>query len=85
MKVKLLKAKSQPQAAPVVGPSLAEQLRAAQAAAEEYIESVAQKEKAASPLQPLEWHRLDIRLRFGRSAVDCALKLLEVEEKNNGR
>jgi hypothetical protein len=61
--------------------SLAEQLRAAQAAAEEYVESVALKEKAASPLQPLEWHRLNLRLRFGRSALDCALALIDQEKK----
>ena len=71
-----LKAK---QEAPAKGPSLAEQLRAAQAAAEAYIEEIAQKEKAMSPLQPLDWHRLNLRLMYGRDACGCALKLLEKE------
>lgn len=74
-----VKTKPQPEASAEV--SLAEQLRAAQAAAEEYVEAVALREKAASPLQPLEWHRLNLRLRFGRSACDCALALIDQEQK----
>ncbi len=81
----LLKNKQLPpkvEAAPAVSTlaDLKAQLLAAQAAAEEYIETVAQKEKANSPLQPLEWHRLNLRLRFGRSALDCALALLDQEK-----
>ena len=87
MNVRLLKAKSPPTkvgAATAVSPlaDLKAQLLAARDAAEAYIKSVALKEKAASPLQPLEWHRLNLRLRFGRSAVDCALALLK--EAGNG-
>jgi hypothetical protein len=79
----LKKSQPQPEKDPEIksGSDLAEQLRAAQAAAEAYIAGVALKEKAASPLQPLPWHEMSLRLRFGRSAVDCALKLLELAEK----
>ena len=79
--MKLLK-KSQPQKEAAAAVSLTDQLRAAQAAAEAYIESIALREKAASPLQPLEWHRMDLRLRFGRSATECALALLEKKNTN---
>jgi hypothetical protein len=83
--MKLLK-KSQPQKEAAVAVSLTDQLKnqltQACAAAEEYIETIAQREKAASPLQPLEWHRMDLRLRFGRCGCKCALALLERE--NNG-
>ena len=80
---KTMAAKSKAEAPPAEKPevSLAEQLRAAQAAAEEYIEGVALRWKAASPLQPIQWHRLDMRLRFGRSALDCALALIDQEQK----
>jgi len=60
---------------------LKNQLLAAQTAAEAYVQSVALKEKAASPLQPLPWHELQLRLRYGRAATECALALLEAEEK----
>ena len=65
--MKLLK-KSQPQqevpSAEKPEVSLAElksQLPAAREAAEVYVQSVALKEKAASPLQPLPWHRMQLR------------------------
>jgi hypothetical protein len=58
---------------------LKNQLTQACAAGEEYIEKVALAEKAASPLQPLEWHRLNLRLMYGRCACKCALALLEKE------
>jgi hypothetical protein len=74
--------KKQPQEAPAKEPSLADQLTAACAAAEAYIATVAQKEKQASPLQPLPWHEMNLRLMYGRCACKCALALLE---KENGR
>ena len=79
--MKLLKAK-QPQEAPVKGPSLADQLTAACNAAEKYIATIAQKEKDASPLQPLPWHEMNLRLMYGRCACKCALALLEKESAN---
>jgi hypothetical protein len=79
--MKLMKAKSQPQAAPQPGPSLADQLRAAQAAAEEYIEKVVQGLKREHTLLSVEWIAQDLRLKYGRNAVACALALLELEEK----
>ena len=81
--MKLLK-KSQPQkeTAPVAV-SLKAQLKQAVAAAEEYIAKIAQREKDASPLQPLPWHELNLRFQFGRDSVSCALALLEKE--SNGK
>ena len=80
--MKLLKAK-QPQKETSAEVSLAdqlkEQLKEACAAGEEYIEQAAQKEKAASPLQPLEWHRMNLRSMYGRCACKCALALMEKE------
>jgi hypothetical protein len=85
MNVRLLKAKSQPpkEAASAVSPlaDLKAQLLAAHDAAEEYIAQVAAREKAASPLQPLAWHELQLRLRYGRAGTECALGILAAEEK----
>jgi hypothetical protein len=61
------------------------QLLAAHDAAEAYIAQIAARDKAASPLQPLAWHELQLRLRYGRAGTECALKLIEAEEKNNAR
>ena len=86
--MKLLK-KSQPQhqeAAAAVSPlaDLKKQLTEARDAAEVFVQSVALKEKAASPLQPLPWHRMQLDLRYGRAATECALGIIAAEEKNNG-
>jgi hypothetical protein len=78
----LKKSQPQPEAAPAV--SLADQLTAACDAAEAYIATIAQREKDASPLQPLGWHQMQIYLRYGRCACKCALALLE-KEKHDGR
>ena len=85
--MKLLKKQPQKEAAPVAVSPLADlknQLEQAVAAAEAYIATVAQREKDASPLQPLPWHDLNLRLQFGRDSVRCALALLE-RETANGR
>jgi hypothetical protein len=63
-------------------PSLKDQLKQAVDAAEKYIATVAQREKDASPLQPLSWHELNLRLQYGRDSVRCALALLEKEQSN---
>jgi hypothetical protein len=76
----LKKSQPQPEAAPAV--SLADQLTAACVAAEKYIASIAQREKDASPLQPLAWHEMQIRLRFGNCGCKCALALLSKEAGN---
>jgi hypothetical protein len=78
--MKLLKKQPQKEASSEV--SLADQLKQAVDAAEKYIAAVAQKEKDASPLQPLSWHELNLRLQFGRDSVRCALALLEKEQSN---
>jgi hypothetical protein len=78
--MKLLKKQPQKEAAPAV--SLKAQLEQASAAAEAYIATVAQREKDASPLQPLSWHELNLRLQHGRDSVRCALALLEKEQSN---
>jgi hypothetical protein len=77
--MKFSKAKQTQQEAPAVEPSLADQLTAACAAAEKYIASIAAREKGASPLQPLAWHEMNIRLMHGRCACKCALALMEKE------
>jgi hypothetical protein len=74
----MIKLKNKQEAAPAV--SLARQLRAACDAAEKYIATIAQREKDASPLQPLAWHEMQIRLRYGRCGCKCALALLEREK-----
>jgi hypothetical protein len=79
--MKLLKTKQpKEEAAPAV--SLKAQLEQAVAAAEEYIAQIAQREKNASPLQPLSWHEMSLRLQHGRDSVRCALGLLEKEQSN---
>ena len=79
-----VKTKPQPEAASAVSPlaDLKKQLTEARDAAEAYVQSVALKEKAASPLQPLPWHEMQLRLRYGRAATECALALLEKEAGN---
>jgi hypothetical protein len=79
--MKLLKAK-EPQKVASAEVSLADQLTAACAAGEAFIETIAQKEKAASPLQPLAWHQMNLRLMYGRCACKCALALMEKEAGN---
>jgi hypothetical protein len=80
--MKFLKTKSAPK--PVValerGP-LAEKLKEACAAAEEYIETIAAKQKAEAPTIPLDWHRMNLRLRYGKCACKCALALLDQEKE----
>jgi hypothetical protein len=77
---KLMK-KSQPQAAPVVGPSLADRIKDTCAAAEAYVETIALREKAEAPTIPLDWHRMNLHMMHGRCPCRCALKLLELAEK----
>jgi hypothetical protein len=77
--MKLLKQKEVPAERPV---PLKDQLTAACVAGEKYIAAYAQREKDASPLQPLAWHKLQIRLRYGRCACKCALALLSKEAGN---
>jgi hypothetical protein len=81
--MKLPNKTKQPQKEAATAASLAAQLNAACAAAESHILTIAQKEKAASPLQPLPWHEMNLRLMYGRCACKCALALLERE--SNGR
>jgi hypothetical protein len=78
--MKLLK-KSQPkeEAAPAV--SLKAKLEEAVAAAEEYIETVVEREKAEHTLISRDWIRMDLKLKHGRDSVRCALALLE-KDKN---
>lgn len=78
---KLLKAKQEAASAVSSLADLKAQLLAAHDAAEEYIAQVAAREKQQSPLQPLAWHEMQIRLRYGRAGTECALKLIEAEEK----
>jgi hypothetical protein len=87
MIVKLLKAKSQPQpqSAPDKGRSLADQIRAAQAAAAEFVESKVQeiKDSPEGELLPIDWLRMNIRAttRAGGCACKAALSLINRDGK----
>jgi hypothetical protein len=74
-------AKATTKAQPEPQLSLADQIRAAQQAAEELIEREAQKIKASrdGARLPIDWIRLDIRTRMkgGQCHCRCALNLLE--------
>ena len=78
--------KPQPEAASAVSPlaALKKQLTEARDAAEAYVQSAALKEKAASPCSRLPWHEMQLRLRYGRAATECALGIIAAEEKSNG-
>jgi hypothetical protein len=80
--VKLLKTKREEAPALTPEQSLRDQLEAAVAAAEKYVAQIAQKEKDASPLQPLPWHEMNLRLIHGRDSVRCALGLLSKEQSD---
>jgi hypothetical protein len=74
------KLKTKPEA---LVPSLADQLRAAQAAAEELIESEAQRIKSTVDAAglPINWIRANLRARMGGSCnCACALRLLETKK-----
>jgi hypothetical protein len=58
---------------------LADRIRQGCNLAEDYVESVAQKEKAEYPSIPLEWQRLNLKLTYGSCACRAALALLEKE------
>jgi hypothetical protein len=75
----------QPKEAPTVGPSLADQIRAAQAAAEEFIESKVQEIKNSPDGQslPISWLRQNIfAVHKARGcSCRCALSLMAAAEK----
>jgi hypothetical protein len=79
-----LKAK-QPQSAPDKGRSLADQLRAAQAAAEEFIQKEVQriKDSPEGASLPIAWLASNIRAttRAGGCHCKCALALLDRDGK----
>jgi hypothetical protein len=77
-KSKMAKAKSESQ------PSLEEQLRAARAASEMFIETKVAELKAEHPALSVEWLRLNLRATH-RGACDCRLALMLIEEANGGR
>jgi hypothetical protein len=79
LRTKKLKTEEAPAATPE--PSLADRLKEACAAAEAFIETIAQKEKAEAPTIPIDWHRLNLKLMYGSCACKCALALLEKEAK----
>jgi hypothetical protein len=84
MKLKAKQPQKETSAEVSLADQLKEQLTEACAAAEGYIAKAAQREKAASPLQPLPWHELNLRLMHGRCACKCALALM-AKEAGNGQ
>ena len=75
-------AKAAAKAAPEPQLSLADQIRAAQQAAEELIAAKVQELKVAHPTLPVGWLEMDLRHRMKGGACDCkcALALLEKEK-----
>ena len=69
---------------PAPEPSLADQLRAAQQAAEDFIQNKVQELKVAHPKLPIGWLEMDLRTRMrgGQCHCECVLNILG--EKDSG-
>lgn len=80
-----IKTQRRPQSAPDKGRSLADQIRAAQAAAAEFVERKVQeiKDSPEGESLPIEWLRQNLRAttRAGGCSCKAALVLLDREKK----
>jgi hypothetical protein len=83
MSMARFKTQPKPQEAAVVRPSLAEQIRAAQAAATEFVERKVQeiKDSPEGELLPIEWLRLNIRATTRANGCACKAALALLDEK----